>query len=209
MKSSLSNKQQTTISRRLSGIIAGGSLGEECTRTIDLFIRPRLKRIIEHEIKYDIGNLRARLIKLIQSLNMVDCLPLAIIHEDINAMNVIINDANEFAGLIDWEAASLLPLGINLWAIRRLAFKNIRGKEYKTDYTDSMARAWWDGFLQNVPATLGQQSRFVPVLVIIMQIGMVMSIFWEGHGDIDQGTLEQLCEQLTWLEKTYKPTSLQ
>jgi hypothetical protein len=71
-----------------------------------------------------------------------------------------------------------------------------------------MACAWWDGFLQHVPATLRQQRRFIPALVIIMQIGMVLSIFWEGHGELDRKTLEQLREQLIWLEDTYRPPGL-
>lgn len=50
----------------------------------------------------------------------VKALPLSLCHVDVTTVNIILGESTNVVGLVDWEQAQLLPVGINAWRIRCL-----------------------------------------------------------------------------------------
>ncbi|KAF3935953.1 hypothetical protein ABW19_dt0203705 [Dactylella cylindrospora] len=200
----LSDQEQTGIAESLAGMLARMSINESSSGMTQHFIRSRLQHVVDRLIKHDVEGVREKMLGLIDKLHTLDCLPLALIHEDINEMNVILNEKNEIAGLIDWEAASILPLGTNLWAIRRLAFRNVQGIEFELPYTEAMVAAWWRGFTACLPQDLQNQPGLVQGLITAAQVGLVLtSVFWPGCKPPGEKALKYLGEHLDWIETTF------
>ncbi|KAF3909496.1 hypothetical protein AA313_de0203687 [Arthrobotrys entomopaga] len=175
----VTDAQSAHIFKALGGLLACTGINEASSSTIQSYIRPRLQWILRNEIKHEVEGLREKTTKLINRLDTLDCLPLAIIHEDVNEMN-------------------------NLWAIRRLAFRNIRGSDYELPRTNDMTKAWWNGFLENMPEALKNRPEVLDGILTAAQVGLFLtSVFWPGAAPPPEDRLKSLCENFQWLEDTF------
>lgn len=108
------------------------------------------------------------------------------------------NDTAEIVGLIDWEQASLLPLGMNAWCIRYLAVKTHGGVDRPNEETLPMAQAFWKTLTADVPLHLQ------PVIVTAMQVGYILiAVFIEGITP-SKMVLSNLVARFDWLENTFR-----
>lgn len=107
------------------------------------------------------------------------------------------NDTAEIVGLIDWEQASLLPLGMNAWCIRYLAVKTHRGVDRLNEETLPMAQAFWKTLTADV-------LHLQPAIVTAMQVGYILiAVFIEGITP-SKMVLSNLVARFDWLENTFR-----
>ena len=105
------------------------------------YVIPRLGRIVSKERTP--AKLKARIESLIPVAEGLKSLPLSLCHIDINQMNVIVDENANIAGLVDWEQAQLLPVGMNTWCIRYLSVPNRNRADYPNEHTLPMAEEAW------------------------------------------------------------------
>ncbi|KAK7464731.1 hypothetical protein VKT23_005937 [Stygiomarasmius scandens] len=188
--------QEINAAAQIARLLSKCSLGIDSAGIVDYYVLPRLQKILEKE---DISDeLRVRLEKLCGLADQLKMLRLCLCHVDINVMNVILNDDAEVVGLLDWEMASLLPLGMNACCIRELAIPNFSGKDRVLEKSQPMVEAFWKEFTANFSADVQ------PVLIIAMQIGMVFRTFYEGI-TVAPNVLSALPERLDWFEHCLGP----
>lgn len=85
----LTTAQQTSIAAEIGSLLPRTVLNEPSDATVELFIKPRLQHILSRSFEeVPHAELQEKIEKLIEALDPVKLLPLALIHEDINAMNV-------------------------------------------------------------------------------------------------------------------------
>jgi hypothetical protein len=118
---------------------------------------------------------------------------------------VIVDADGNVNGVIDWEKAAILPLGMGAWCIRFLSMETIRGVDHtldKTlDKTGPMARAFWQSLVTYLPSPLRSLEENI---VLAMQIGYVMiSVFYEGGGTPGPRLLDNLLERLDWMAMSF------
>ena len=68
-----------------------------------------------------------------------------------------------------------------------------------------MARGFWRGFVDNLPAELRGSKDVLHAVVTAMQIGMVMRMFWPGNPGLSDVEMSQCLPRLKWLEETFRP----
>ncbi|TBU55770.1 hypothetical protein BD310DRAFT_908153 [Dichomitus squalens] len=193
---------------QIGRLLALCALGESSAAMVDTYVLPRLQYIMSRSLSDEPHeSLRSRISELVSRAPATKILPLALIHEDVNAMNIILDDANNIAALVDWEAASLLPLGTNGWCIRFLSTVNRKRVDYETENTTPMAAGFWRGFVDSLPAELRDRNDVLDAVVTAMQIGLVMYEFWPGNEGLSAAQMDQCLARLDWLEETFRPMS--
>jgi hypothetical protein len=116
-------------------------------------------------------------------------------------MNVIVDESANVAGLVDWEQAQLLPVGMNTWCIRYLSVPNRLRVDYPDEHTLPMAEAFWKGLVSTLPNhILGLLDKVVDA----MAIGLVMNVFGENYSP-EEVTVNIMMERLDWIEDTFRP----
>lgn len=119
------------------------------------------------------------------------------------------NDHHKVVGLIDWEAASLLPLGSNLWCIRFLSFPNSAREDYEAERSMPMAHAFWDSYIASLPSHLlgsdVQRRKFLEPIVVAGQIGLVFHAFFAANEKPNPTKIEQTILRLKWIDATFRP----
>jgi hypothetical protein len=113
---------------------------EDRAGIVNGYIIPRLGRIVSKERMP--AELKARIKSLIPVAEGLKALPLSLCHIDINHMNVIVDENANIAGLVDWEQAQLLLVGMNTWCIRYLSVPNKKRVDYPDEHTPS-GKAWF------------------------------------------------------------------
>lgn len=116
-------------------------------------------------------------------------------------IQVIVDDSLNIVGLIDWEDAALLPLGMNAWCIRYLSVPNRDRIDVPMDKTRPMAEAFWAALVESLPPNLKSLQQKI---VDAMQIGYVLTNYY-GGGAPEESKLPQLLERLDWMEETFRP----
>jgi hypothetical protein len=145
---------------------------EDSAGIVNGYIIPRLGRIVSKERMP--AKLKARIKSLVPVAEGLKVLPLSLCHIDINQMNVIVDENANIAGLVDWEQAQLLPVGMNTWCIRYLSVPNRNRVDYPDEDTVPMAEAFWKGLVSTLPNhILGLLDKVVDA----MAIGVVMNVF--------------------------------
>ncbi|KAI0069766.1 hypothetical protein K474DRAFT_992134 [Panus rudis PR-1116 ss-1] len=205
-KDKLSTDVMVSIATQIGRLLALCALGESSVAMIDSYVVPRLQQILSRELGDQPHEpFQHKIKQLMAQAADTKILPLALIHEDVNSMNIILNDSNDIAALIDWEAASLLPLGTNGWCIRMLSTVNRQRIDYETENTIPMARGFWRGFTANLPVALQGRKDVLNAIVTAMQIGMVMFLFWPGNDGLSNDQMDQGVARLNWFEDTFRP----
>ncbi|THV06236.1 hypothetical protein K435DRAFT_789650 [Dendrothele bispora CBS 962.96] len=188
--------QEISAVSQIARLLFKCSLGIDSAGIVDYYIFPRLRKILEKEEISD--ELRTRLEKLHGAIEQLKNLPLCLCHADINERNIIMNDDAEIVGLLDWEMASLLPLGMNACYIRALAVPTVGGKDCPSEKSQLLAEAFWRVFTANLSPDV------LPALVVAMQFGMVFRVFYEGI-TVAPNVLSALPERLDWFERCFGP----
>ncbi|KAK0187229.1 hypothetical protein F5146DRAFT_935421, partial [Armillaria mellea] len=106
------------------------SAGCSAQAVVDGYVLPRLRKILETVDFTDVPEARKRLEELLgwHRIAGLKLLPLSLCHIDVNHRNIIVDNHKHITGLIDWEHANLLPLGMNAWCIRFLSVPIAGGK---------------------------------------------------------------------------------
>lgn len=88
----LTTAQQASVAEQIGSLLAKGSLDEPSAAMVDSFVRPSLQRIADSAFdgSDDVPALQVRIGELLGELDIVKKLPLALVHEDVNAMNVLV-----------------------------------------------------------------------------------------------------------------------
>ncbi|KAI0076905.1 hypothetical protein K474DRAFT_1597231 [Panus rudis PR-1116 ss-1] len=195
-----------SIATQIGRLLTLCALEESSAAMVDSYVVPRLQHILLRELGDEPHEpLRHRIEELVARAEDTKTLPLALIHEDVNSMNIILDDANNIVGLIDWEAASLLLLGTNEWCIRFLSTVNRNRVDYETENTTPMAEAFWRGITSSLSTRLQGRKDVLDAIVTAMQIGLVMFIFWPGNEGPSAVQMEQGLTRLNWIEETFRP----
>ena len=147
----LSIDTNTKIARQVGSLLARCTLDLDSSAIVNRFIIPRLKRIIAKADMPD--DLRKYVREFVGFANHLESLPLALIHADVNSMNLILNENADIVGFIDWEFAQLLPVGMNAWCIVRLSFTNRNRVDYSSEKTQPIADTFWTVSLPRYQAT--------------------------------------------------------
>jgi len=184
------------IARQVGSLLARCTLGLDSSAIVNRYIIPRLNRIIAKADMSD--DLRRCVRELVSLAKHLESLPLALIHADVNSMNLILNENAEIVGFIDWELAQLLPVGMNAWCIVRLSFTNRNKVDHSSGKTQPMAEAFWNGFVTSLPGHLGKNLTNV---VKAMMIGLILDQFGEGHVQ-DARDMAMTLGRLEWIENT-------
>ena len=133
--------------------------------------------------------------------DVLKSLPLSLCHIDIDTMNIILNDSTNIVGLVDWEQAQLLPVGMNAWCIRYLAVPIRGGVDQIAKKSQPMAQAFWKGFTNSLPPHL---HNLRDKIVDSMLIGLVLFLFMEGI-EVRQSEVSMVLKRLDWIESTFRP----
>lgn len=128
-------------------------------------------------------------------------LPLSLCHIDINIMNIILDEGTNIIGLVDWEQAQLLPVGMNAWCIRYLSVPISGGVDQIAEKSQPMALAFWRGFADSLPPHL---HNLKDRIIDSMFIGLVLFLFAEGI-EVRQSEVRMVLKRLDWIESTFRP----
>ena len=121
-----------------------------------------------------------KLIKtLLERLDDLRRLPLCLTHWDINMMNIMVTDAGNVTGILDWQAAYWTPFGMNTCRISELAAYNFQGVLTKRSYSDKMEKAFWRGLFKAAPKEV---RMMVSEIQLAKDIGLLMSTFHDASG---------------------------
>ncbi|KAK7051633.1 hypothetical protein VNI00_004612 [Paramarasmius palmivorus] len=194
----LSLEEDVSVASQVARLLSKCSLGIDSSGIVDLYLLPRLRKILEKEDVSD-DAIRTRIEKLCDQADQVKKLPLSLCHIDINARNIILNENAHVVGLVDWEQACLLPLGMNAWCIRYLSVPIIGGKDRPTEKTQAMAEAFWKNFTANMSVDAQR------AVIIAMQIGFVLwSVYFETSSP-SSNNLVQFVGRFDWFESVFGP----
>ena len=185
------------IARQVGSLLARCTLGLDSSAIVNRYIIPRLNRTIAKADMPD--DLRKYVREFVKFSKDLESLPLALSHADVNSMNLILNENAEIVGLIDWELAQLLPVGMNAWCIVRLSFTNRNRVDYASEKTQPMAEAFWNGFVSSLPGNTQKNSANI---VKAMKIGLIFDQFGEGYVP-DPRDVAMTLGRLEWIENTF------
>ena len=195
----LSVDENVRIASQVGSLIARCTLGIDGSGMVDRFVIPRLRHIL---LKTTMPkNIRTRIQELLGLADGLKPLPLSLCHIDVNIMNIILDEGTNIVGLIDWEQAQLLPVGMNAWCIRYLSVPISRGVDQIAEKSQPMAQAFWQGFIESLP---GHLLDLKDKIVDSMLIGFVLFLFAEGC-EVRQSEMRMVLKRLDWIENTVRP----
>ncbi|TDL25803.1 hypothetical protein BD410DRAFT_784827 [Rickenella mellea] len=189
------------IASQIGELLGRCFLNVDSSGMVDRFIIPRLRKILAKE-RIPTKELRERIEGMILSAENLKALPLGICHIDVNASNIIIDNESNIAGLIDWEMAAFLPIGMGAWGIRNLATVNRNRTIYLLDKTQPMSEAFWKGFIKNLTPSAKSNLH---AIIDGMEIGL---LFFNGYCEgceTNEKVLAGLLESLDWIRSTFEP----
>jgi len=133
----------------------------------------------------------------------------AFIHSRLLPLNflsqILLDEDANITGLLDWEIADLLPLGMNAWCIRFLSVLTARGKDQSDpkalEKAKCMARSFWDALVNALPVALHAQKLNI---VLAMQIGFILQTFHPATEPSEQN-LSHFMPRIDWLKETFEP----
>ncbi|EJD00267.1 uncharacterized protein FOMMEDRAFT_127752 [Fomitiporia mediterranea MF3/22] len=189
----------SSLAQLLLGCVFGTS-PLSCAGLVDNYIVPRLRRILEIELKdVTYEPLKKKIRSLLEQCNGLKALPLALIHIDLNARNIFLDSFHEPNGIVDWEQAEICPLGFNVWCIRYLSVPIYNRKDCPAEKSAPMAAAFWKSLIAGLPAHLRSHA---PAILVSAQIGFIFSNFVGYVGPPDD-ELPLTLERMEWLESTF------
>jgi Phosphotransferase enzyme family len=143
---------------------------------INTFIAPRLEMYLAWDEPL-IVPFKGLIRTLLDRVNHLSKLPICWTHWDINMMNIMVDDDATVTGILDWEEAYWLPLGMNTGRISELAAYNQRGVMVKRSYSDDMEAAFWRSFFEAAPT---EARGLVQEIQLAKDIGLIMLTFHDG-----------------------------
>jgi hypothetical protein len=167
------------VAERIGALIGTccASLVNASPSTIDTFIIPRLQTYLEWDDPSIVPH-KTLIAKLLSRADELRKLPLCWTHFDLNMVNVIVDEqTGEVQGVIDWEEAYWMPLGINTARLVYLAAWNRQGTLVPKPYSKEVENAFWKGLFNAAPAAA---QSLLDELQLAMTIGMVMDTFFEA-----------------------------
>ncbi|KZT33426.1 hypothetical protein SISSUDRAFT_993059 [Sistotremastrum suecicum HHB10207 ss-3] len=191
-------EQDSAIAKQIAGLIARCNLGISSAGIVDSHIVPRLAHILKtrHNLPQD---LRIRVENMLANVDSLKELPLALCHIDINKMNILVNpDTLEVTGLIDWEAAALLPLGMSAWCIRYLTVPIHRRQDEILEKSWPVTQAFWAAFFAAIPHNL---QHLKSTFLLSAQIGFVLLNGIPESCHHSGENLAALVPRLAWLDR--------
>lgn len=199
-ENNLTVEENSRVAAQVGVLIAKCVLGNtDGSGMVDAYVVPRLLQILS---KPKMTNkLKTRIQGVLKLSDGVKALPLSLCHIDINSMNIILDESAKVVGLVDWEQAQLLPVGMNAWCIRYLSVPINGGVDEQAEKSQPMAEAFWRGFTAVLPPHL---HTLKDRIVDSMLIGLVLFSFPEGC-EIRKSELSLVLERLDWIESTFRP----
>ncbi|VDC02823.1 unnamed protein product [Peniophora sp. CBMAI 1063] len=155
----------------VGALVARLQLPMSSVSVVEDFVIPRLHQIIRQDPFYGRADLAEKVRDIAARAHILKSLPLAVCHTDINRENIILNDDFSISGLIDWERAAILPLGMGAWCIHQLAVMNIKGVDYETSDSKKTVVSFRGAFYSSVPAEF-RSAEGAETLLLAMQVGM-------------------------------------
>jgi hypothetical protein len=195
----LSVDENARVAFQVGALIAQCTLGIDGSGMVDGYVIPRIRRILS-KTKMP-KKVRTRIQELLGLADGLKSLPLSLCHIDINIMNIILDDSTNIVGLVDWEQAQLLPLGMNAWCIRYLSVPISGGVDQTAEKSQPMALAFWKGFTDSLPPHL---HDLTDKIIDSMLIGLVLFLFAEGI-EVQQSEVRMVLKRLDWIESTFRP----
>jgi hypothetical protein len=195
----LSVAENVRVAFQVGTLIAQCTLGIDGSGMVDGYIIPRIRRILS-KTKMP-KKVRDRIQELLELVDGLKFLPLSLCHIDINIMNIILDESTNIVGLVDWEQAQLLPVGMNAWCIRYLSVPIRGGVDQIEEKSQPMAEAFWKGLTTSLPPHL---YDFKDKIIDSMLIGLVLFLFAEGT-EVRQTELCTILKRLDWIESTFRP----
>lgn len=195
----LTVKESARVAFQVGTLISRCTLGIEGSGMVDRYIVPRLRHILS-KAKMP-KKLKTRVQELLGLADGLRSLPLSLCHIDINIMNIILDESVNVVGLVDWEQALLLPVGMNAWCIRYLSVPISGGVDYIAEKSQPMAEAFWKGLTDTLPPHL---CDLRDKIVDSMLVGLVLFVFGEGF-EPRQSEVRMVPERLNWIEDTFRP----
>lgn len=208
------------VASEVGALVARLQLPMSSISVVEDFVIPRLQQIIRQDPFYGRADLAEKVRDIAARAHSLKSLPLAVCHTDINRENVrvlrwqvgcpsltcgqiILNNDFSISGLIDWERAAILPLGMGAWCIHQLAVMNIKGVDYETSDSRQTVVSFRDAFYSSVPAEL-RSAEGAETLLLAMQIGYVLSIYIEDMQAARPEWVASLLPRLLWLETSMR-----
>lgn len=195
----LSVDENARVAFQVGALIARCTLGIDGSGMVDGYVIPRIRRILSKTKMPQ--KVRTRIQELLGLTDGLKSLPLSLCHIDINIMNIILDDSTNIVGLVDWEQAQILPVGMNAWRIRYLAVPISGGVDQIAKKSQPMAQAFWKGFTDSLPPHL---HNLRDKIVDSMLIGLVLFLFMEGI-EVRQSEVSMVIKRLDWIESTFRP----
>lgn len=116
-------------------------------------------------------------------------------------MNIILDENTNIVGLVDWEQAQLLPVGVNGLCIRYLSAPISRGVDQIAEKLQPMAQAFWQGFTNSLsPHFYDLKDKIIDSMLI----GLVLFLSAEGI-EVRQSEVHMVLERLDWIGSTFRP----
>jgi len=199
LRDNLTIEENARVALQVGSLIARCTLGIEGSGMVDRYVVPRLLQILSKNKMTK--KLKTRIQGVLGLADGVKALPLSLCHIDVNSMNIILDENANIVGLVDWEQAQLLPVGMNAWCIRYLSVPNSGGVDEVVERSQPMAEAFWQGFIAALPPHLHTLKERV---VDSMLIGLVLFAFPEGF-EIRKSELNMVSGRLDWIESTFRP----
>ncbi|KZS95645.1 hypothetical protein SISNIDRAFT_473631 [Sistotremastrum niveocremeum HHB9708] len=186
------------IATQVADLIVKCNLGIGSAGIVDTYITPRLAHILK---KYNSlpPPLRTRMEGMLHNLDELKKLPLALSHIDVNKMNILVDpNSLRVTGLIDWEAAAILPLGMSAWCIRFLTVPIPRRQDKVLEKSWPVTQAFWEAFFAALPPEL---QSLKSTLLLSAQVGFVLLSGIPEQIVQSEEELKKLEVRLAWLDR--------
>lgn len=192
---------------RFAGQI-GDMIGRCCSQRnvmecdiIDTFVVPRLQLYMSSD-EPGIAPFKDLIKSRLARVDELRVLPMCWSHWDINSVNIMVADDGDVSGILDWEEAYWMPVGMNTNRLSELAAWNMRGALTKKPYSDDMETAFWKSLFQAAPKGI---RGYLKEMQLAKDIGEIITTFFDCSNPPHPSHTGILNDSMSW----YKiPTDL-
>ncbi|KAJ5543307.1 hypothetical protein N7535_005735 [Penicillium sp. DV-2018c] len=114
---------------------------------------------------------------------LLESLPRVLTHHDFSQVNILVSDAGNITGVIDFDEAGIEAFGMCIWGLYECFFGSMEaGKWSFYDEMPVLANAFWESLWANTPPSLKQEEAETAVKVSL-SIGVLNRYFVQGMVD--------------------------